>query len=139
MFYETKQDAEDTAQTIFMRLWERKEKLHLIETIEKYLFTIMRNQFLDDRKSFARKGVVLKHYFSKQQTSANYTEQEVLFRETKEIINTSIRRLPSRMQHALTLKINGYKINKICSCMGVKCTTVRNHLQVAVKRMEACF
>jgi RNA polymerase sigma factor (sigma-70 family) len=128
--------ADDIVQNIFLKLWERKEKLHLILSPDKYLFEMARNLFLQNCNRQRNRGRVFRNIEWTLDGRDDSTDQEILYRDTRRILESVMQRLPSRIRRTYMMKKNGYKIKEIASVMGIGEQTVKNNLQTAYKRME---
>ena len=128
--------AKDLVQEIFMKLWENREKLHLIDSPENYITIMTRNQFLIEKRSLKRRKTLLTKLLSQKSLQANLTEQEVLYRESKMIIDNGIKKLSPRMKTAFILKQEGYKIKEIALLMKINNFTAKNHVIKALCKMK---
>jgi RNA polymerase sigma factor (sigma-70 family) len=127
---------EDLVQEIFMKLWERRDKLHMIDCAENYLSIMTKNQFLMEKRSVQRRTNSLAKFQAQKTSRDNVTEQDLFFRESKMIISDGIKKLPSRMKMAITLKQEGYKIKEIALLMNVNNCTAKNHVIKALNKMK---
>ena len=128
--------AEDMVQDIFTKLWERRDKLHLIDSPENYLSIMTKNQFLMAERSLKRKTKSLTQFHSQEVLSSDLIEQDVLYRESKWVIDNGIKKLPSRMKMAITLKQEGYKIKEIALLMQVHHFTAKKHVIKARNKLK---
>jgi RNA polymerase sigma factor (sigma-70 family) len=128
--------ADDIVQNIFLKLWERKEKLHLILSPDKYLFEMARNLFLQTCNRQRNRKLVYRNLKCTLDGRDDSTDQEILYRDTRRTLESVMRRLPSRIRQTYTMKKNGYKIKEISTIMGIGEQTAKNNLQRAYKRMD---
>jgi RNA polymerase sigma-70 factor, ECF subfamily len=133
------QGSEDVAQTIFMKLWIKRAELSRILTIEAYLFTMVKNQYLTEQTILRRKKALYEHVEYTTETVAHVTEQDVAVRETRRILDEGVYRLPRQMKMVMTLKLEGYNRKQISLATGTRENTVKNHIHVALARMEDCL
>jgi len=127
---------EDLVQEIFMKLWERRDKLYLIDSPENYLSVMIKNQYLMEKRSINRKNERLSELHAQEGPQAHVTEQDVLYRESKMIIDNGIKKLPPRMKIAISLKQEGYKIKEIALLMKINNFTAKNHVIKALNKMK---
>jgi len=126
---------EDIAQDIFMKLWERRDKIQTLASPERYLFKIEKNRFFDQRRLQILKKKAISDLEFSVVTHANTTEEDVLYHETARILQFAIQNLPERMKHTFILRQNGFKIKEIASRMGITERTATNHMQSAGKKI----
>jgi RNA polymerase sigma factor (sigma-70 family) len=126
---------EDLVQDIFMKLWERRDKLHMIDSAEHYLSIMTKNQFLMEKRSINRRNSLAKLHAQKA-SQDSLIEQDLFYRESKMTINSGIKKLPPRMKMAITLKQEGYKIKEIALLMQINNCTAKNHVIKALNKMK---
>jgi RNA polymerase sigma factor (sigma-70 family) len=128
--------ADDLVQDIFMKLWERRDKLHMIDAAEHYLSVMTKNQFLMEKRSVKRRTHSLAIFQAQKALQDKVTEQDVFHRESKMILNDGMKKLPPRMKMAITLKQEGYKIKEIALLMQINNCTAKNHVIKALNKMK---
>lgn len=89
-----KYEAEDMAQDVFMRLFERGQVINQT-TVASFLFTIARNMVTDVLRRYSRYKVISAEWERSVDTSSNVTEQNTDFQELASIYRNQILLLPS--------------------------------------------
>jgi RNA polymerase sigma-70 factor (ECF subfamily) len=130
--------AKDIAQDIFLKLWQRRDKIEEIESMENYLFRIVKNRLISEEKKTAARH----HAFDRVKTIHPRfyygTEEVVNYRESLRLLHEAIQRLPPRARMAYTLKEQkGWESDDIARVMGVSKSVVKQHVQVAAKRIRS--
>jgi len=128
-FCASKQNAEDIAQTIFMKLWEKRAIIHTIESPDKYLFIMAKNEFLLEKRFVKRKTKSLAQYH-------RLIDQTVFYPESKMMLDEGIKKLSPRMKTAISLRQEGYKIKEIALLMNIHPFTAKNHVIKALGKMK---
>lgn len=127
-------EAEDIIQDIFLKLWERRNRLSNIESLENYVFIMMKNQLINERKREHVKRNALQHIGDSR--AINLTEQHVLYRELNKAFESSIHDLSPKMKQAFELQNAGVKTETIASHMSISISVVKNHLCKAKQRIR---
>ncbi len=127
---------EDLVQEIFMKLWEKRDKLYMIDSPENYLSIMTKNQFLTEKRTLKRRTNSLIKFHSQKDSRAHLTEEDVLHLESKMIIDHGMKRLPPRMKIAISLKQEGYKIKEIALLMNINNCTAKNSVIKALNKMK---
>jgi RNA polymerase sigma-70 factor (family 1) len=129
--------AEDTAQTVFLKVWEKRKELLQLESFTNWLFIITRNQILSVlRKQSSEDNY--RTYIKERMTSdasedINYADQRFIEHTTFNIIQEAIAQLPPQQQMAFRLqREQGLTYEQIAEKMGVATNTIRKHLQLAL-------
>ncbi len=99
--------AEDIAQNVFIQLWERRAGLGEIRSIKAYLFRIVKNIALNERKAFSvRKRHQAQVYADPRQgiVPGQWDREESLLLTTT-TVQEAIHELPERRQLVLRLRL----------------------------------
>lgn len=129
-------DANDVAQNTFKKLWSKKEQLHLIISPRDYIFIIAKNLLLEGRRRRQREKINFHQFAKTLSLYTNETDEGIIFRDTRRMVETRVEQLPARLKKTYALKKEGYKLKEISALMGIREQSVKNHLQKAAKRME---
>ncbi|WP_316835411.1 RNA polymerase sigma-70 factor [Pedobacter nutrimenti] len=128
------EDAKDIVQEIFADLWIRKEELSLQCTLSAYLYTCVRNKFVN---LLQHKEVRMRYSVSFQSfIDENTVGSDLLIREKQlaSLIEKEISALPVKMQKIFVLSRREHKSYKeIAAQLNVSEETVRKQVKNALK------
>jgi len=132
-YTKTAESAEEVVQEIYLKLWLQREKLQEIHSFKDHLFILTRNHIID----FLRRRLREKKY--QQQLIRYFNEatlsphEELIFKESREIIARAVATLPPQQQVIYSLRRNdGLPLDEIARKMNISRLTVRNHLNKAL-------
>jgi RNA polymerase sigma factor (sigma-70 family) len=133
-------DAEDVVQEIFMRLWDNRDELEVIKSIEAYSFRMTRNLCLDKLKKMKPR-----YYDDREPDSARYEEADpspdpersLELKDTRERLNHIIKTLPEQQQTLLQLRdIEGFEYDEISEITGMEINAIRVGISRARKKLK---
>lgn len=130
--------AQDLVQDVFVSLWDKIELLDAESSVLAYLFAILRNKIL---KLYEKDSVRLKYAVSVTTNVAPadvYSQNTILEKELKTIIDAEVERMPMRMKEIYLLKReDDLSIKQIAQDLSLSEQTVKNQLQMAYQRLRA--
>ncbi len=131
------EDAEEIVQDTFVKIWENRHRFREEYTFESFLFKIAKNSFLNlNRKKINRK-IFQEQYGLAFEWSQNTTEDYLLFKETREIIDAIVEEMPPKRREIFILqKIDGLSRKEIAEKLGISIITVDSHLLKANIHMK---
>lgn len=128
-------EAEDATQELFMKLWNKKEEISSLRSIEAYAMTMTKNFCLDRLKSKQASNLTLVH--------SNYISNDVLLDKKLEIENSVqivrklMDKLPEQQRIIIQLRdIEEYDYDEICEIVEMNQTAVRVALSRARKTIR---
>ena len=124
--------AKDLCQETLCKAFTYRDKYEQGTNIKAWLFTIMRNIFINDYRRNNRKKAVMETV--KQSTSPYALSSETLMR-LKEI-NTAIHYLPSIFKKACLLYLDGYKYHEIAVALNEPLGTIKSRIHFAKKMLQ---
>lgn len=135
---QTEKSAEEIVQDVFIKIWIKRENLTTIENFGAYLRTVSRNETLNALKHVA---ITQKH----EELTIKYTnefdlstENTIQFRETKQILESAIQKLPPQQKLIYTLcHIDGIKQKDVAEKLNISPLTVKVHLREAIKSIKS--
>lgn len=133
-------DAEDVVQDIWMRLWDRRDQMEQLRSIEAFAFRMTRNLCLDKIK------LKKPQYFDdREEASYRYDEPDdkpdpasrLELKDEMERVVQMIGLLPEQQQTILQLRdIEGMEYEEISEITGLEVNTIRVNLSRARKKLR---
>ena len=135
-------DAEEVVQDVFLKLWEKRNKLKKIDNINGYLYRMTKNKCLDyikhnkiklsHSKNDYDKRMSIQYQFIKDEAASLLLENEL-----KKKITESIALLPEKCKCVfIKSRMEGMKHQEIAEIMGLSKRTVDNHISNALQHMR---
>lgn len=130
--------ANDLFQETLYKALANHEKYNAGTNIKAWLFTIMRNIFINDYRRKAKHKTIFDNSSNdfllnvKQATVSNAAESELRVKE----INTAIHQLPEIFKTPFQLYFDGYKYQEIADIMGEPLGTVKSRIHFARKLLK---
>lgn len=124
--------ADDLYQETLYKALAYKEKYERGTNVRAWLYTIMRNIFINDYRRNAKKKAVLN---ANQYLCEQYTESADITIRLKEI-NTAIHKLPSIFKTACILYLQGYRYHEIAEVLNEPLGTIKSRIHFAKKILQ---
>ncbi len=124
--------AKDLCQETLCKAFTYREKYEPGTDIKAWLFTIMRNIFINDYRRNSRKKVVMD--VVKQSVTPYALSSETVVR-LKEI-NSAIHHLPAIFKTACLLYLHGYKYHEIAMALNEPLGTIKSRIHFAKKMLQ---
>lgn len=123
--------AKDLCQETLCRAFVYKEKYQTGTNIKAWLYTIMRNIFINDYRRNCRKKLVMDtvSYFEPAYT---HTGSGIFFKE----IHSAIYNLPVIFKNACLLYFQGYKYQEIAEALNEPLGTIKSRIHFARKMLQ---
>lgn len=133
-----KELAEDAVQNLFCKLWLKRNELHEDVPVNRFLFTILRNDLLNILRDTRSDIFVLDDCLE----VLNYIdgaddENAEVEREHLEFLQQSVSRLSPQRQKIFSLKLSGnYSNQEIADQMGLSVNTVKFQYSQSIKQLK---
>jgi RNA polymerase sigma-70 factor, ECF subfamily len=137
-YVRSRETAEELVQTVFLRLWEKRESWEPVASVRAYLFAACRNQALDhlkhrrvvDRVALAARGSESEELVQRQPARPD----EVMYaRELAEAFRLAIGQLPERCRAVVILRWEQHLSNlEIARALGISVKGVEAHVTRAL-------
>jgi RNA polymerase sigma-70 factor (ECF subfamily) len=121
-----KEIAQDIIQNVFMRTWEKRQKLNVSYSLQNYLYKCVQNEFMNMYKKRRSSMALERKYFEAlDRTVQNYDDKS--FKSALKRINEEIQKLPPKCRQVFLLSRRE----------GLTNIEISEYLQVSVKTVEA--
>ena len=132
-----KADAKDLVQETFLRVLLNKEKYVDNQKIKAWIFTIMKNTFVDKyRHSFSEntyRDQLVESFFNNQPEPAGYDDPDSAYSALG--IAHNIEKLEDKFRIPFKMFVNGYKYTEIAHELDLKIGTVKNRIFLSRKQL----
>ena len=128
-------EAEDVVQEVGVKLWERRDELEALRSVEAYAMSAVRNRCLDYARSPHNRSDELTetHDAVSEQTPYRKVEQADMAAFVRRLID----RLPEQQQSVIRLRdIEGYELEEIAEILGMNDGAVRANLSRARQKIR---
>jgi RNA polymerase sigma-70 factor (ECF subfamily) len=133
--------AEEIVQTVFVDLWEQRERLRVHTSLRSYLYAATRNRALDERKHeqvearWAERSRAEDDVSSEGERDAQQTLEAS---ETSDALHAAIAHLPERAQEVVTLRwLRGLKPPEVAEVLGISVKGVEIQITRALRALRA--
>lgn len=127
--------AEEIAQEVFVKMWERKESLLIDASVKNYLFRSVKNSCLNHLRHIKTEEEYIKHIQSDQH---DYPEQD--YESKKELlakIESGIAAMPEKRREIFKLsRQDGLKYREIAEKLNISVKTVEAQMGLALKHLR---
>jgi RNA polymerase sigma factor (sigma-70 family) len=130
--------AKDLIQETMYRALANREKYNVGTNVKAWLYTIMRNIFINDYRRKAKQNTILDNSInefllnSNQLTIANTAESNLKIKE----IYQAVHHLPDIFRNPFMLYFDGYKYNEIATLLKEPLGTIKSRIHFARKLLK---
>lgn len=132
-------EAEDVVQDTLLRLWERRDELPQLQSIEAYSMTMCRNLALDRNKAARHSNLSL----NEEQDSPIVTRtplDELDDKQRMQQLMALINALPEQQRSIILLRdVEGHSYEEIAQMLNIPLSQVKVYLHRARQRLKAAI
>lgn len=129
-FIKNEADADDIAQTVFINLWTKHEKLQQVENIDGYIYTIAKHTVLN---FIASRRVTIDIDSIAEPITAASPQAQIEASDMKLLIDMIVANMPPQRQTIYRMsREQGLNNDAIAEKLGLQKKTVENHLNLAL-------
>jgi RNA polymerase sigma factor (sigma-70 family) len=132
------ESAKDLLQETFYRALANKEKYNVGTNIKAWLYTIMRNIFINDYRKKVKQQTILDYStndFLLDNNQLSVANNAVVSLQLKEIKN-ELHKLPAIFKNPFMLYFEGYKYNEIADMLHEPLGTIKSRIHFARKLLK---
>jgi len=132
------EQAKDLYQETLYKAFANKDKYNIGTNIKAWLYTIMRNTFINEYRRRAKRNIVFHdptadyQPFNNPVLTFNNTESNILLKD----IHKKINNLPDIFRHPFNLYFDGYKYHEIAYIMNEPLGTIKSRIHFARKLLK---
>jgi RNA polymerase sigma-70 factor (ECF subfamily) len=131
----SKQDAEDMAQEVFLKLWLQLDRLsEALTNAGGYLFIMTKNTCHNHYKKELRKRPLYKDYC--RAYTETYTDDAIIVKEIDRIATRAVQKLPAKQKKVFIYRDLGLGRQEIASILQVSVNTVDVCINIAMKKVR---
>lgn len=127
-YLKSEHDAEELVQEVFLKLWDKREKLNSLLNIQAFIYKIAVNSIYD----FIRRKNVEQAFLSFAEGKTELTDetwQEIIFNDMLAQINSLMEKMPEQRRKIFKMsKENGLSNDEIAETLGLSKRTVENQI-----------
>ncbi|HMR82858.1 MAG TPA: RNA polymerase sigma-70 factor [Niabella sp.] len=134
----SQEEAEDTIHDVFLKIWERRERLTEISSFDSYLFRMAHNHIYNGFQRRNKETLILAVLEKEQSESAISTaEDRLLTADVKKSIDAAIEKLtPHQRQVFLLSRQQGFSHEEIAGQLNIALQTVKNHITSSLRTIR---
>jgi RNA polymerase sigma-70 factor (family 1) len=126
--------SEEIVQDVFMKVWTNRNQLIQLDYFNAWLRTIARNTIISYLRSLTREKLALNKMEVVSENSSSPTEDIMIEKEYRQILEEAIKKLPPQQKKAYLLSRQaGLKNEEIARQMGISIYTVKEYLHLALR------
>jgi RNA polymerase sigma-70 factor (family 1) len=133
----SKEVSEEIVSDVFLKIWEKRQKLDKVENLSFYLFTAVKNRCLNqlqDQKN--RASLEISDAVIEFKSLYHDPEQRLISAETIKEIQKAVQDLPPRCRMIFKLvKEEGFRYKEVAELMQLSVKTVENQMSLAFKKI----
>ena len=128
-------EAEDLAQSVFIKIWDKHEIFSCVKNFDAYLYTLTKYLVLNYIKSKDLGSIVHDEYPEICDMDTPY--EELLASDLKLLIDMVVDSMsPQRKMVYVLSRVRGLSNDEIAEKLGIHKKTVENHLNLALKELR---
>lgn len=134
-YLRSRETAEELVQTVFLRIWEKRENWEPVTGIRAYLFAACRNQALDHlrHRRIVDRVMVASHGTESELSGPARPDEAIHAAELSEALRRAVGELPERRRAVLVLRWQHHLTNlEIARALGISVKGVEAHVTRAL-------
>lgn len=129
--------AKDAAQEIFIKVWEKRDKLLHVRDFQPFLFNFARNHAIDVLRAAGRSSIVMGEIARQFNDRSGVFEDETLHKEYRLFIKRTIDSLPPRSREVFLLcREQGKSYQEVATALGISRSAVRKHMVLSMQKFR---
>ena len=133
-----KELAEDAVQNLFLKLWLKKEEIDETKPINRYLFTMLKNNLLNTLRDSKKNIYLLEDCLSMVLELEDDSQNENLKQEQMNIIQQALEQLSPQRRKVFEMKVSGkYSNQEIADKLNLSINTIKFQYSQSLKQIRS--
>ena len=129
---------EDAVQNLFLKLWLKKEEIDETKPINRYLFTMLKNDLLNTLRDSKKNIYLLEDCLSMVLELEDNSQNENLKQEQMNIIQQALEQLSPQRRKVFEMKVSGkYSNQEIADKLNLSINTIKFQYSQSLKQIRA--
>lgn len=129
--------AEELVQQVFFKLWERKDQVHITQSVQAYLYRSVYHECLNYLKHQKVKKAHQSHTLYTSGAAVDPVSRDIAARELQKKIDEALRQLPEQCRTIFQMsRFEDLKYREIADKLNLSVKTVENQMGKALKIMR---
>ncbi|SIP97868.1 RNA polymerase sigma-70 factor, ECF subfamily [Mucilaginibacter lappiensis] len=132
--------AQELLQDLFMKIWEKKEKINLEGSFKSFLYKVAENIVYSYFRKVAKDARLIDKLISDYVDFDTNAEELIIAKETNAMLQRAIECLPTQRQQVYILcKLQGKTHEEVSNLLGISTSTINNQIVKANKSVKEYF
>jgi RNA polymerase sigma-70 factor (family 1) len=133
LFVKCKEDSEEIVQEIFVKIWNRREKLDEVTSFKAYIYKSAKNLLLDEIRKNAVKAKALLILKSDSEASFDKTDDRIIYNEHYQIAEQAISSLPEKRRLIFLMRTREeLSLDEIAAKLSISKSVVKKQLYAGI-------
>ena len=125
--------AQDIAQNVFVRLYEKRENFYAIEKAKSFAYTTAHNLCLNHLR---HSQIAQKYISQREEEEEQNCLHEITYQETLRLLSFAISQLPPQTREIIQLGLEGNNNTEIADLLHISVNTVKSMKKSAYRRLR---
>jgi len=136
-FLQDHDQAEDTVQNVFYKLWDKIEHLHFTDSLAAYLYRAVYNESLNHLKHKKVRRTYQTYIATTMKDQTDGAHKKVMFSELERRLQSAINELPEQCRTVFQMsRFEELRYLEIADRLGISVKTVENQMGKALKQLR---
>lgn len=132
LFVPSRDNLDELTQDIFIKMWEKRQRLATVDSFKDYIFIVSRNTVFNYFRSLKVQQQTRELDEGMESTSMHHSEHAVLYKQYYHIAAEGMDKLTPRRREILKLRIEqGFTLDEIAGKLGISRAAVKKQLYEA--------
>ena len=133
-FVKSKDLADDLAQTIFVKIWTKRDTLMTGHSFDAFLFRIAKNTIFDYFRGQAAESSFVETLYERTQWLHNHPEEQILYNDLQNVVREVVDQLPEQRRRIFQMsREQGMSYDEIAQSLSISPNTVKEQVARALR------